>query len=344
MYLNFYGLKEKPFNTTPDPKFLFLTAGHREALAQLVYGVQEAKGFIVLSAEIGTGKTTLLQALLRQLDGTNTAVAYVFNSTLGFDGILEYMLRDFGIEKGGDTRAARLFALNNFLIERRRSNQNTVLIIDEAQNLDPPTLEEVRLLSNFESPSGKLLQIVLAGQPELNHKLALPELRQLRQRVALRCTIPALDADETREFIRTRLRIAGARDVGIFTDRAVKRIAEWSGGIPRLINIACDHCLLVGYADEKKHVDRDIVDRAIKYFEAGDRPRGVFRRAATTSSSASAAPPASSPVEWALRGVAAVLVGVAVLAVAGSGALDTWISPVSHMVNVAAQSAWGWMR
>ena len=343
MYLNFYGLKEKPFNTTPDPKFLFLTAGHREALAQLVYGVQEAKGFIVMSAEIGTGKTTLLQALLRQLDGTNTAVAYVFNSTLGFDGVLEYILRDFGIEKGGETRASRLFALNNFLIERRRANQNTVLIIDEAQNLDPATLEEVRLLSNFESPSGKLLQIVLAGQPELNHKLALPELRQLRQRVALRCTIPPLDTEETREFIRTRLRIAGARDVGIFTDRAVKRIAEWSGGIPRLINIACDHCLLVGYADEKKHVDRDIVDRAIKYFEAGDRPRGVFRRTATTASSAAAAP-AGSPVEWVLRGAAAVLVGVAVVAVAGSGALDTWISPVSHIVNVAAQSAWGWMR
>jgi general secretion pathway protein A len=342
MYLTFYGLQEKPFNTTPDPKFLFLTAGHREALAQLVYGVQEAKGFIVLSAEIGTGKTTLLQALLRQLDGTNTAVAYVFNSTLGFDGILEYMLRDFGIEKGGETRAARLFALNNFLIERRRANQNTVLIIDEAQNLDPATLEEVRLLSNFESPSGKLLQIVLAGQPELNHKLALPELRQLRQRVALRCTIPPLSAEETREFIRTRLRIAGARDVGLFTDRAVKRVAEWSGGIPRLINIACDHCLLVGYADERKHIDRDIVDRAIKYFEAGDRPRGVFRRAAVSSTSA--APVSSSPVEWMLRGAAAVLVGVAVMAVASSGALDTWISPVSHIVNVAAESAWGWMR
>src|SRR5947207_1926026 len=306
MYLNFYGLKEKPFNTTPDPKFLFLTAGHREALAQLVYGVQEAKGFIVLSAEIGTGKTTLLQALLRQLDGTNTAVAYVFNSTLDFDGMLEYILHDYGIDKAGETRAARLFALNNFLIDRRRANQNTVLIIDEAQNLSPATLEEVRLLSNFESPTGKLLQIVLAGQPELNAKLSLPELRQLKQRVALRCTIPPLNAEETREFIRTRLRIAGARDVGIFTDRGVKRIADWASGIPRLINIACDHCLLVGYADEKKHIDRDIVERAIKYFEAGDRPRGVFRRRPATVGAATVAP---SRVEWALRGAAAVFVG-----------------------------------
>jgi general secretion pathway protein A len=341
MYLNFYGLKEKPFNTTPDPRFLFLTAGHREALAQLVYGVQETKGFIVLSADIGTGKTTLLQALLRQLEGSNTAVAYVFNSTLGFDGILEYMLHDFGIEKSGETRAARLFALNNFLIERLRANQNTVLIIDEAQNLDPPTLEEVRLLSNFESPSGKLMQIILAGQSELNTKLGLPELRQLRQRVALRCTIPPLNGEETREFIRTRLRIAGARDVGLFSDRAVRRIAEWSAGIPRLINIACDHCLLVGYADQKKHIDRDIVERAIKYFEAGDRPKGVFRRRQPAPATAAAA---SSRLEWTLRGAAAVFVGAAIVAVVGSGALDPFINPVSHMVSVAAQSAWGWMR
>jgi hypothetical protein len=251
------------------------------------------------------------------------------------------MLRDFGIEKGGDTRASRLFALNNFLIERRRANQNTVLIIDEAQNLDAATLEEVRLLSNFESPTGKLMQIILAGQPELNEKLSVPELRQLRQRVALRCTIPPLNEEETREFIRTRLRIAGARDVGIFTDRAVKRIAEWSGGIPRLMNIACDHCLLVGYADEKKHIDRDIVERAIKYFEAGERPRGVFRRGVASTATR---PQPSSTLEWALRGAAAVFVGGALVAVVGSGALDTWISPVTHIVNVAAQSAWGWMR
>jgi general secretion pathway protein A len=339
MYLTFYGLKERPFNTTPDPKFLFLTAGHREALAQLVYGVSEAKGFIVLSAAIGTGKTTLLHALLRQLDGTQTAVAYVFNTTLGFDGILEYMLRDFGVEKAGETRAAQLFALNNFLIERRRANQNTVLVIDEAQNLDPVTLEEVRLLSNFESPSGKLLQIVLAGQPELNAKLALPELRQLRQRVALRCTIPALSTEETREFIRTRLRIAGARDVGLFTDRAAQRIAEWAEGIPRLINIACDHCLLVGYADDRKQIDRDIVARAIKYFEAGDRPRGAFRRRITVPNAA----PTPSRLEWALRGAAAVFVGAALVTVIGSGALDPFISPVTHIVNAAARSAWGWM-
>src|SRR6266498_847410 len=155
MYLNFYMLDEKPFNATPDPKFLFLTPAHREALAQLVYGVRENKGFIVLSGEVGTGKTTLLHTLLQRLD-RDTAVALVFNSSLPFDGLLEYMLADFGISEIGESRARCLVALNNFLIERRRAGQNTVLILDEAQNLAPETLEQIRLLSNFETPSAKL--------------------------------------------------------------------------------------------------------------------------------------------------------------------------------------------
>ena len=174
MYLSFYGLEEHPFTATPDPRFLFLTPSHREALAQLMYGVQENKGFIVLTGEVGTGKTTLLQTLLKRLDAT-TAVAYIYNSTLPFEEMLEYMLADFGIAKPGESRAQRLFALNNFLIERRRAGQNTVLLIDEAQNLDVPTLEQVRLLSNFESPTEKLLQILLVGQPELKVKLDLGE-------------------------------------------------------------------------------------------------------------------------------------------------------------------------
>jgi general secretion pathway protein A len=266
MYLSFYGLKEKPFNTTPDPRFLFLTPGHREALAQLVYGVQENKGFLVLTGEVGTGKTTLLQSLLQRLDG-NTAVAFVFNSTLPFDGLLEYMLEDFGVTKAGETRAQRLFTLNNFLIERRRTGQNTVLIIDEAQNLDAPTLEQVRLLSNFETPTDKLLQILLVGQPELRAKLELPELRQLRQRIGLRCKVPPLTAKETADYIRARLRLAGRRNPHLFTDRALERIADYVRGIPRLVNIVCDHCLLIGYADQVPTIDRDIVDQAIEYLE-----------------------------------------------------------------------------
>jgi len=272
MYLNFYGLKEKPFDTTPDPKFLYRTPAQREALAQLRYVIQESKGFIVLTGEVGTGKTTLLHAMLRRLD-ESTATAFLFNSTLPFDGILEYMLEEFGIGKTASSQAQRLFALNNFLIERRRVGQNTVLILDEAQNLDPKTLEQIRLLSNFETPSEKLLQILLVGQPELRARLSLPELRQLRQRIALSCRIRPLTSEETHQYIRTRLRIAGARDLGLFTERAVTRIAEYTEGIPRLVNIVCDHCLIIGYADQERRINRHIVEEAIEYLEEGALPR-----------------------------------------------------------------------
>jgi general secretion pathway protein A len=272
MYLSFYGLTEKPFNATPDPKFLYMSAGHREALAQLVYGTQERKGFIALTGKVGTGKTTLLHALCQRLNGQG-AVSFVVNSALPFDQFLEYVLEDLGIDKVAESRAQRLIALNNFLIEQQRTGQNTVLIVDEAQNLDPLTLEQIRLLSNFETPTSKLLQILLVGQPELKSRLNLPELRQLKQRIALRCQIPALTLEETRSYIRTRLRIAGARDLGLFVDSAVDRISAYSGGIPRLINTVCDHCLLFGYADQKRRIDRHVVDQAIKYLEDGTRPQ-----------------------------------------------------------------------
>src|SRR6266705_5048115 len=220
MYLNFYGLNEKPFNSTPDPRFLYLSPGHREALAQLQYGTQERKGFMVLTGKVGTGKTTVLQALRRRLDG-DTAVSYVFNSTLPFDGILEYVLEDLGITKPEESQARRLIALNNFLIERERAGQKTVLVIDEAQNLAAATLEQIRLLSNFETTTSKLLQILLVGQPELTAKLDLPELRQLKQRVGLRCQIPPLTSQEAHEYIRHRLRVAGAHDMALFNEAAV---------------------------------------------------------------------------------------------------------------------------
>jgi len=271
MYLTFYGLAEKPFNATPDPRFLYMTPGHREALAQLQYGVQERKGFIVLIGQVGTGKTTLLHALWQRL-GNHSAMSFVVNSTLPFDGLLEYVLADFGITNAGESRAQRLIALNNFLIERQRDGENSILIIDEAQNLDVSTLEQIRLLSNFETPTSKLLQILLVGQPELKTKLNLPELRQLKQRVGLRCQIPPLTPDETRVYIRTRLRIAGARDLALFDDAAVDRISAYAGGIPRLINTVCDHCLLFGYADQKRRIDQSIVSQAIEYLEEGSRP------------------------------------------------------------------------
>jgi general secretion pathway protein A len=268
MYLTFYGLAEKPFNPTPDPRFLYLSPGHREALAQLHYGAQERKGFIVLTGKVGTGKTTLLHALRQRLDW-RTAISYVFNSALSFNGILEYALEDLGIAKREESRVRRIMALNNFLIERERAGQNTVLIIDEAQNLAPETLEQVRLLSNFETTTAKLLQIVLVGQPELKAKLDLPELRQLKQRVGLRCQIPPLTPDESAQYIRSRLRIAGASDNRIFGDSAIERITQYACGIPRVINTLGDHCLLFGYADQQRRIDRTAVNQAIEYMEEG---------------------------------------------------------------------------
>ena len=268
MYLKFYGLLEKPFNATPDPRFLYMSPGHREALAQLYYGTQERKGFILLTGKVGTGKTTLLHALRQRLDG-QTAVSFIFTSTLPFDDMLEYVLVDLGIGKREESRARRIIAFNDFLVERERFRQNTVLIIDEAQNLTSETMEQVRLLSNFETATTKLLQILLVGQPELRVKLELPELRQLKQRISLRCQILPLTVEEARMYIRYRLRIAGARDLGLFTDEAIERIAEYSGGIPRVINVLGDHSLLFGYADQTRRIDRSSVNEAIEYMEQG---------------------------------------------------------------------------
>jgi general secretion pathway protein A len=281
MYLSFYGLAEKPFGTTPDPRFLYLTPGHREALAHLVYGVQEKTGFLVLTGEVGTGKTSLLQALLERLD-SNTAVAFVANSGLSFDGILEYLLEEFGIPTPGASRAQRLVALRRFLLERARSGQTVLLIFDEAHHLDLETLEQIRLLSNFESPTQKHLQILLVGQPELRAKLAQPELRQLQQRITLRAAVPRLSPLEIRPYIRRRLRIAGARDLNVFTPRALKRIAAYAGGTPRVVNTVCEHGLLLGYADQRRPLDVDVVKRAVRYMEDGAAPRrkrsGISRR------------------------------------------------------------------
>ncbi|HEV8441355.1 MAG TPA: AAA family ATPase [Methylomirabilota bacterium] len=326
MYLSFHGLKEKPFNATPDPKFLYLTPAHREALAQLIYGVQENKGFIVLTGEVGTGKTTLLHTLLRRLDG-NTAVAFITNSTLPFDDVVAYMLEDFGVTKAGSSRVERLVALNQFLIERRRSGQNTVLILDEAQNLTPETLEQVRLLSNFETPTDKLVQILLVGQPELRAKLQLPELRQLKQRIGLRCHIRPLTLEEIHDYIRSRLRVAGGPDLRLFSDRAVARIAEYSGGIPRLINIVCDHCLLIGYVGQKRKIERELVEQAIEYLEEGRRPtqaRGIHWR------------PPMAPLRWVLGGLGVAALGGLGVFVLGPGAVESAVSHVlGNLLNLA---------
>src|SRR5258705_3311205 len=313
LYLNFYGLEREPFGVTPDPDFLFMTPGHREALAQLLYAIHERKGFILLTAEVGMGKTTLLQSLRSELDST-TALAYVSNSMLPFQGILEYMLEEFEIEKPGDSsHAQRLVALQNFLLERHRAGQNTVLILDEAQNLYPQTLEQIRLLSNFETTKEKILQIVLVGQPELQARLELPELRQLKQRISIMCTTPPLTRSAARNYIRSRLWMTGARDLGIFTEASVEHIVEYAAGIPRIVNTVCDHCLLIGYADQTRRISRGIVDQAIGYLEVGARPRIRTRgRVAVRRSRARNRPSQMSSFHWGLLGVSAALVsGVA---------------------------------
>src|SRR5213594_3815346 len=305
MYLTFYGLKEKPFSASPDPKFLYLTPGHREALAQLVYSVRGNSGLLVLTGEVGTGKTTLLQAFLQRLNG-KAAVAYVFNSTLPFDGMLEYVLEELGVLTPASSPAQRLLALQRFLLDRRRAGQSTVLILDEAQNLEAATLEQIRLLSNFETSSEKLLQILLVGQPELRSKLERPELRQLQQRIELQCSLPPLSREQIRDYIETRLRVAGASNLALFSDQAQSRIAAYSGGIPRRINILCDHCLVIGYADQQRRVEVDVVDQAIEALEGG--PRRPAHR--------SPSPARRAHERWVLGAVAAaVLAGVAVLPV-----------------------------
>lgn len=268
MYLTFYGLREKPFGATPDPRFLYLTPGHREALAQLVYGVEEGAGFVVLTGEVGTGKTTLVQALCRRLD-SRTAVAVVVNSTLSFDELLDCALQDFGIKGSLTTRSQRLMALKEFLVARERVDERAVLILDEAQNLSVRALEGIRLLTNFETPTRKLLQVILVGQPEFAAKLVLPELRQLRQRVSIRCRIGPLTRAEAGLYIRSRLRVAGARDAQLFTDRAIKLIASASGGVPRVVNRISDHCLLIGYAEQRRRIDQRIVRQALTDVEDG---------------------------------------------------------------------------
>jgi len=273
MYENFYRLKARPFNVTPDPRFLFLSESHKEALANLLYGIQERKGFVLLIGEVGTGKTTLLHTLLGRLED-DTKTAFIFNTRLGSKDFFQYLFEEFGLPFDSKSKIGCLLTLNNFLIERLRKGKNTVLIVDEAQNLTPGVLEEIRLMSNLETPTEKLIQIVLVGQPELGEKLSLPELRQLRQRISVRYKIRPLSREETRAYILTRLSIAGNPHDKIFDEAALDVIFRLSGGIPRLINLVCDSSLLSGYAQREKQLGADLVKDAVQDLELETIPRG----------------------------------------------------------------------
>jgi general secretion pathway protein A len=258
MYRSFYGLIRSPFEMTPDPALLYLGETHREGLATLVYGVRSRKGFVRLTGEVGTGKTTLLHALLAQLD-SDTASAFVFNPRLGVRDFFRILFDDYGIDEDCRTKAEYLLALNRFLIERLKKDQTVLLIIDEAQTLSLEMLEEVRLLSNLETPNSKLIQILLVGQPELNEMLDRPDLRQLRQRIVLSHHLEPFDSTEMDSYINERLRLAGYTGKGIFNRSSRRELFTATGGVPRLVNVVCDGALLTGYGRGLATIGADII-------------------------------------------------------------------------------------
>ena len=262
MYKQFFKLQKNPFEITPDPSFLFATKRHKEALAALYYGVRRHKGFVVLTGEVGTGKTLLVRCLLQLLNRDNVAYAYVFNSVLAPLEFLQYIAGDFGLPSSGKAKSELLLLLGNHLIERHRKKQTTVLVIDEAHHLSPEVLEEVRLLTNLETPEQKLLQILLVGQPELDDKLDSFELRQLKQRVALRAHLQPLTLEETTGYVQRRLQLAGGDSQvhGLFNDEALAAVHQHSRGIPRLINTVCENALITAYASRSHLVSVDMVE------------------------------------------------------------------------------------
>ncbi len=259
MLLDHYGLREQPFGVTPNPRFLHLSAGHREALASLVYGIESGRGFLALIAPPGMGKTTLLFQLLERLGGAARTV-FLFQTQCDARGLMRSIMQDLGLGAGEEEDLVSLQSrLNQVLIEELQARRKFVLVVDEAQNLEDSALEFIRMLSNFETPREKLMHIVLAGQPQLAEKLARPSMVQLRQRVSMFIRLRPLNAAETGEYVNHRLRVAGYSGAGLFNGGAVSAVAGLSGGIPRNINNLCFNALSLGYAGGRKTIDSDIV-------------------------------------------------------------------------------------
>ena len=263
MYEKFYEFKEKPFNTTPDSKFFFPSDKHTEALSRLIYAINERKGFIVITGEIGVGKTTVCRTLLNRLD-VNTKVATITNTHLTCKELITEILDELEVEYTRGTKQRLLSQLNEHLIKQLTSDINTVLIIDEAQNLSPKVLEEVRMLSNLETEKEKLIQIILIGQPQLKAKLNNPNLIQFKQRIAVNFHIPALGKEETQKYIKHRLELASSNGIDIFTSKAIDIIYEVSQGIPRVVNLICDWALISGYTDNIKKITQGIIEEVTK--------------------------------------------------------------------------------
>ena len=270
MYKEFFGLRANPFNVNPDPRYLFLTRHTEEALACLTYGIQSRKGFVLLTGEVGTGKTTLINKLLEWLRAQQVPTAFIFNSRMNVPQFLDYMMADFGIPCDSRSKSQILLRLYNWLLERYRAGETAVLIVDEAQNLGDEVLEEIRMMTNLETFTEKLLQIVLVGQTELESKLKQTNLRQLRQRLTLRAKTHPLTADETKAYIQQRLRIAGSSGQQIFDADALAAIHRYSTGIPRVVNLICEHCLVSAFVDQQKVVTSNIVDAVARDFDLGD--------------------------------------------------------------------------
>jgi len=262
MYKEFYRLRLNPFEMTPDPSFLFLTRRHQEALMALYYGVHRRKGFVALTGDVGTGKTLLIRCLLRMLKDSEIACAYVFNSRLSTLDFLHYLAAEFGIAASGKTKGEVLQDLRKHLIARHRKTLTNMIVVDDAQGLSIKLLEEIRLLTNLETEQEKLLQIVLVGQPELDEKLDSFELRQLRQRIALRSHLEPLDLAETGGYIRHRLQLAGApaEACDLFAEETIERIYRHSRGVARLINTVCENALVTAFARQLTSVPPDIID------------------------------------------------------------------------------------
>lgn len=269
MYKNFFSLKENPFNVSPDPRYIFLTKEIEEALSGLMYGIQTRKGFLTLIGEVGTGKTTLINRLLDWLNTQGTKSAFLFNSRMNSSQLLDFVLAEFEIACNSSSKSQQLMRLNQWLMERFRAGESAVLIVDEAQNLTFPVLEEIRLLTNFETSTQKLLQIVLAGQPELDEKLKLPQLRQLRQRISIRTKTSPLTRDQTHAYIYERLRIAGAKTNGepIFSAQAIDSVHVYSMGVPRVINLLCEHSLINAYVEHQLTIQSSVVEEVAREFQ-----------------------------------------------------------------------------
>ena len=277
MYRNFYGFRERPFEITPDPRFVYLSENHKEALAHLRYAVREGKGFSVITGEAGTGKTTLVHMLLRKLEG-NIRTSYIFNPILDRADFLNYICDDLGIKSVGmKSRGQSLTALHNFLLDCFARKEKVFLIIDEAQSLASALLQEIRLLTNLETARHKLLHVILLGQLELDQILKQPRFRPLKQRINIRYQMQPLKLKETKEYILYRLKRAGAGNLSIFDNGAIKEIYRYSSGIPRLINIVCDNALLTGFSLEERRITKSIIRDVIGDLEGSGKRKSKKR-------------------------------------------------------------------